>query len=188
MYSTNEFRKGLKVEIDGEPFIMIDNQFVKPGKGQAFNRVRLKSLVSGRVLDRTFKSGERIDRANIEEHKMQYLYNDAAGYHFMNTSSYEQVTLTKEHVEDSWKWLIENLEVSVLFHNGRAISVEVPFFVELEITYCEPGLKGDTATGASKPATLSSGAVVQVPLFVNQGDVIRVDTRTGEYLDRAARR
>ena len=184
MYETNEFRRGLKVEIDGAPYVMVDCQFVKPGKGQAFTRTRLKHLVTGAVLDRTFKSGERIDKAQLEEVPMQYLYAEGDEYHFMNNNSYEQVALPKEQLGDAWQWVVENMDVTVLFHNGRAISVDVPMFVELEITECEPGVKGDTRSASNKPAQLSTGASVNVPLFVEQNEWIRVDTRSGEYVER----
>ncbi|MCK6530755.1 elongation factor P [Myxococcota bacterium] len=184
MYSTSDFRKGLKIEIDGEPWLMVDNQFVKPGKGQAFNRTRIKSLITGRVIDRTFKSGETVGRANVEEHEMQYLYSDGEHWNFMNTETFEQIQLTKDQLDDAWKWLQENGTVQVVTWNDRPISVEPPMFVVMEITYCEPGIKGDTATGATKPATLTTGATVNVPLFVEMGDRIKVDTRTGSYIER----
>lgn len=184
MYSTSDFRKGLKIEIDGEPWLMVDNQFVKPGKGQAFNRTRIKSLITGRVIDRTFKSGETVGRANVEEHEMQYLYNDGEHWNFMNTETFEQIQLTKDQLDDAWKWLQENGNVQIVTWNDRPISVEPPMFVVMEITYCEPGIKGDTATGATKPATLTTGATVNVPLFVEMGDRIKVDTRTGSYIER----
>jgi len=185
MYSTNEFRKGIKVEIDGDPYIMVDNEFVKPGKGQAFNRVRLKNLIDGRVVDRTYKSGEKLKKADVTEQAMQFLYEQAGEYHFMNTETYEQISIPKDKLGDAQKFITENLVCSVLFHNALPISVEVPNFVVLEITYCEPGIRGDTATGATKPATLSTGHVVQVPLFIEQGERLKVDTRTGEYVERA---
>ena len=184
MYATNEFRKGLKIEIDGEPFLMVEAQFVKPGKGQAFTRTKLKSLISGNVIDRTYKSGEKVARAPVEESDMQYLYSDGDGFNFMDLGSYETIPISKEQLDDAWKWLRESLEVKVLMYKGRPISIELPNFVELEITYCDPGVKGDTATGATKNATLESGAEVQVPLFINQNEKIRVDTRTGSYVER----
>ncbi len=183
MYETNEFRKGLRVEIDGHPYIMVENQFVKPGKGQAFSRVRLKSLLTGNVLDRTYRSGEKLEKADILETEMQFLYADE-GYHFMDNSTYEQIEIQKDQIGDAWKWLEENMNVDVLVYNGIAISITVPNFVVLEITHCEPGIKGDTATNTTKPATLSTGAEVYVPLFVNQDEKIKVDTRTGNYVER----
>lgn len=184
MYQTNEFRKGLKVEIDGEPYLMVESQFVKPGKGQAFTRTKLKSLISGNVIDRTYKSGEKIAKAPVEESTMQFLYIDGDDFNFMDMESYETLNIPKENLGDAWKFLKESLEVQVLMYKGRAISCELPNFVVLEITYCEPGVKGDTAQGATKPATLESGAVVNVPLFINQGESVKVDTRTGDYLER----
>ena len=184
MYATNEFRKGLKIEIDGEPYLMVEAQFVKPGKGQAFTRTRLKSLVSGNVIDRTYKSGEKVAKAPVEETDMQYLYSDGEDFNFMDLNRYETIAIPQDQLDDAWKWFRESLEVKVLMYKGRAISVELPNFVNLEITYCEPGVKGDTATGATKLATLESGAEVQVPLFINQNEKIRIDTRTGSYVER----
>jgi len=185
MYSTNEFRKGLKIEIDGDPYIMVDTDFVKPGKGQAFTRVRLKNLNDGRVVDRTYKSGEKVKKADVVEQEMQFLYSQGEEYHFMNTESFEQVAIAKENLGDAWKFIHEGLLCAVLFHNNAPITVEVPNFVVLEITHCEPGVRGDTATGATKPAILSTGFSVQVPLFIEQGDRLKVDTRTGAYVERA---
>lgn len=187
MYSTKDFRPGLKVEIDGSPFVIVDNQFVKPGKGQAFNRVRFKNLVTGSVLDRTFKSGETVKPADVSDESMQFMYKSGDEYHFMNLKSYEQVGLTEEQVGEARNYLTENLEVTISFWSGRPISVDVPNFVEMEIVSCDPGVRGDTVSGATKPATLSTGFVVQVPLFVEEGEWIRVDTRKGEYMDRVKR-
>ena len=184
MYATNEFRKGLKVEIDNEPFIIVEAQFVKPGKGQAFTRTKLKSLISGNVIDRTYRSGEKVGKANVEEVDMQFLYSAGDEYNFMDLSSFETMAIDREQLNDTWKWLSESLEVKVLLYNGRPISVDLPNFVELEVTYCEPGVKGDTATGATKLAELESGASVNVPLFVEQGEKLRIDTRTGNYVER----
>lgn len=184
MYETNEFRKGLKIEINGEPFVIVDFQHVKPGKGGAFVRTRVKSLFSGNVNDLTFRSGDKVDKPDIEEKEMQFLYESGGEYHFMDIHSYEQLFLTAEQLGESKDYLKENLVIKAIFHNGRTIGVETPMFVELRIVRSEPGIKGDTATGATKPATLESGAVIQVPLFVEEGDVIRIDTRTREYLTR----
>jgi elongation factor P len=184
MYDTSEFRKGLRVEVDGHPYIIVENQFVKPGKGQAFNRVRLKSLLTGAVLDRTYKSGEKLPKADVTEQSMQFLYTIDGVYHFMDNNTYEQVEMQQEQLDDAWKWLVENMMVDVTVYKGQPISINVPNFTVLEITYCEPGMKGDTATSATKPATVSTGAVVNVPLFVNQNEKIRIDTRTGEYVER----
>ncbi|HEY9034835.1 MAG TPA: elongation factor P [Pseudomonadales bacterium] len=184
-YSTNEFRPGLKVMLDGDPCSILDNEFVKPGKGQAFNRVKLRNLKSGRVWERTFKSGESLDGADVVDRSMEYLYNDGEFWHFMDPNSFEQVQADAAAVGDSAKWLKEQDSVEVTLYNGAPLSVTPPNFVELEIVETDPGLKGDTAQGGSKPATLTTGAVVRVPLFIDQGEVIRVDTRNGEYVSRA---
>lgn len=185
MYDTNEFRKGLKVEIDGHPYVMVENNFVKPGKGQAFCRVKLKSLLSGNVIDRTYKSGDKVDKADVSEVEMQFLYEADGAFHFMANKSYEQIELTKDKLDEAWKWLVEGMNVNITTYKGEAISVTVPNFTILEIIHCEPGIKGDTATSSTKPATLSTGAEVQVPLFVNQNERIRIDTRTSSYVERA---
>ncbi len=182
MFQTSDLRKGLKIEIDGEPFIVSEAQFVKPGKGNAFTRCKIKSMTSGRVLEKTWKSGESIHRADLEDRDMQYLYSDGGrNFTFMDMESYDQLEISAEQLGDAVKWMIENLDVQVLFHNGKPINVELPNFVDMEITHCEPGVKGDTAQGATKPATLSTGAIVYVPLFINEGETIRIDTRSGDY-------
>ncbi|MAV27726.1 MAG: elongation factor P [Gammaproteobacteria bacterium] len=184
-YSTNEFRSGLKVILEGDPCSILENEFVKPGKGQAFNRVRLRNLLSGRVWERTFKSGESIEGADVIDLDMEYLYTDGEYWHFMKMDdSYEQLPAGKNAVADALQWLKEQDVYTVTLWNGDPISVTPPNFVELEVVETDPGLKGDTAQGGTKPATLSTGAVVKVPLFINQGEVIRVDTRTGEYQNR----
>lgn len=184
MYDTSEFRKNLKIEIDGEPFVIITAQHVKPGKGVAMVKTRMRSLISGRTLERNFRSGDKVTRPNLAELEMQYLYNDGDGWNFMDNATYEQVTLSRESVEDALPFLIDNMVVQILFFDGKAISIELPTFVELEITQSDPGIKGDTAQGATKPATLSTGHVVQVPLFVTEGERIKIDTRTGEFVER----
>ena len=184
MYSTTDFRKGLKIEIEGEPYIIVDFQHVKPGKGGAFVRTRLKSLVTGNVIDQTFRSGDRVDKPDLEEREMQFLYETGGEYHFMDTHTFEQLFLTTDHLGESKDFLKENLVIKALFHNKRPIGIEVPMFVELKVIQSDPGIRGDTATGATKPATLESGAVIQVPLFVEEGETIRVDTRTHEYITR----
>lgn len=184
MYSTTDFRKGLKVEIGGEPFVIVDFQHVKPGKGGAFVRTRLKSLVSGNVIDPTFRSGDRVDKPDLEEREMQFLYEAGGEFHFMETQNFEQLFLTADQLGGSKDFLKENIVIKALFHNKRPIGIEVPMFVELKIVKSEPGIRGDTATGVTKPATLESGAVIQVPLFVEEGDVVRIDTRTREYITR----
>ncbi len=185
MIPTSQFRTGLKVELDGEPFVIVEFQHVKPGKGGAFVRTRLKSLKSGLVQDRTFRSGEKLQRPDLEERKMQYLYQDDGQWHFMDTATYEQIFLTAGQLGDEKHYLQENVVISALFHKGKPIGVQLPIFVELTITKTDPGFRGDTATGATKPATLETGFVVQVPLFLNEGERVRIDTRTGEYNERA---
>ncbi len=181
---TSKFRNGLKIELDGEPFTITYFQHVKPGKGGAFVRTKVRNLRTGRVLDRTFRSGERVDEADVEDKRMQYLYLDGDQLVFMDKESYDQIPFTREQVGDSIRYLKESLEVDVLFWRGKPINIELPAFVEVKITQCEPGIKGDTASGSTKPATVETGAVVQVPLFVKQGEVIRVDTRSGDYVER----
>src|SRR5581483_553260 len=183
--STAEFRKGLRIVVDGEPYTIVDFQHVKPGKGGAFVRTKLKHMREGRVIDNTFRSGEKVELVDFEEKHMQFLYRDER-YHFMDTETYEQVSLSPEEVGEARQYLKENTEVEVLYIDGAPAAVELPNFVELTIVKTEPGVRGDTAQGGSKPATLETGAVVQVPLFLSQGDVVKVDTRTGEYLGRVA--
>ena len=185
-FSTNEFKSGLKVLLEGDPCSIVENEFVKPGKGQAFNRVRLKNLKTGRVWERTFKSGESLEGADVMEYEMEYMYSDGEYWHFMKTDdSFEQIAADKTAVADAMNWLKENSRCTVTLWNDVPILVQAPNFVDLEIVETDPGLKGDTATGGSKPATLTTGAVVKVPLFINIGEQIRVDTRTGEYQSRS---
>jgi len=184
MYSTTDFRKGLKIEIDGEPYVIVDFQHVKPGKGGAFVRTRLKSLVSGNVIDQTFRSGDRVDKPDLEEREMQFLYESEGEFHFMDTRTFEQLFLNADQLGESKDYLKENLVIKALFHNKRPLGIEVPMFVELKVVRADPGVRGDTATGATKPVTLESGAVIQVPLFVEEGDTLRIDTRTREYITR----
>ncbi|CAG0989625.1 Elongation factor P [Myxococcaceae bacterium] len=181
---TSQFRNGLKIELDGEPYTITYFQHVKPGKGGAFVRTKVKNLKNGKVLDRTFRSGEKVDEADVTERRMQYLYQDGDSLVFMDTESFDQIPFTAEQVGDARKYLKENLDVDVLFWRGKPINIELPAFIEAVITQCDPGLKGDTASGATKPATIETGAVVQVPLFVKEGERIRVDTRTGVYVER----
>ncbi len=183
-YSTNEFRGGLKIMIDGEPCAIVENEFVKPGKGQAFNRVKIRNLKTGRVLDKTFKSGDSVEAADVMDTDMQYLYSDGEFWHFMDPDSYEQQAADAATVGDAHQWLKAQDSCEVTLYNGTPISVTPPNFVELEITETDPGLKGDTAQGGTKPATLETGAVVKVPLFIEIGEVVKVDTRTGEYMSR----
>ncbi|HHV63066.1 MAG TPA: elongation factor P [Firmicutes bacterium] len=184
MISTNDFRTGLTIEVDGELYTVVDFQHVKPGKGSAFVRSRLKNIKTGYVIEKTFRAGEKLPKAHIEYREMQYLYSSGDDYFFMDMTTYEQLSLNKEKLGDNIKYLKENMVLGVLMYEGTPIGVELPNFVELKVTETDPGIKGDTATGGSKPAKLETGAVVQVPLFVNVGDVIRVDTRTGQYLER----
>lgn len=184
MIDTSDIRKNLKLLIDGEPWVVVDFQFVKPGKGQAFTRTRLKNMITGNVVERTFRSGEKLEEAQIEEKEMMYLYSQGNTYAFMDNKTYEQVEITREHLGDAVHFLIENMNVEVLFFNGRPIGISLPNFVELEIVNTEPATKGDTVSGATKPATLSTGYTLNVPLFVNTGDWIVVDTRTGAYVER----
>ncbi|PCJ16926.1 MAG: elongation factor P [SAR86 cluster bacterium] len=184
-YSTSEFKSGLKVLLDSEPCSILENEMVKPGKGQAFNRVKFRNLINGRVIERTFKSGESVEAADVMEIDMEYLYEDGEFWHFMKTDeSYEQVAADVNAIADAKIWLKEQDIYQMILWNDAPISVTPPNFVELEVADTDPGLKGDTAQGGTKPATLSSGAVVKVPLFVNIGDVLKVDTRNGEYQNR----
>jgi len=184
VYESSDIHKGLKIMLDGQPYVVIDFQFVKPGKGTAFTRTRVKNLLTGAVLDRTFRSGEKFDAADVEERKMQYLYREGDAFMFMDTESFEQTHMDIEHVGEAKGFLPENLVVSVMIFEGRPVGLSLPNFVELQVVQSDPGLRGDTASGTSKPATLSTGAVIQVPLFIDEGEVIRIDTRTGQYLER----
>jgi elongation factor P len=184
-YSTNEFKGGLKLMLDGDPCSIIENEFVKPGKGQAFNRVKLRNLKTGRVIERTFKSGESVQAADVLEASLQYLYSDGELWHFMDSETYEQHTATADVVGDAANWLKEQDVCTITLWNGQPLQVAPPNFVVLKITESEPGVKGDTASGATKPATLETGAVVKVPLFVDVDELIKVDTRTGQYVSRA---
>jgi elongation factor P len=183
-YSTNEFRSGLKLLIDGDPCVIVENEFVKPGKGQAFNRVKIRNLKTGRVVDRTYKSGESAEAADVVDYEMQYLYNDGDQWHFMDPSSFEQYAANEATVADARQWLSEEDICNVTLWNGSPLLVEPPNHVELQIVETDPGLKGDTAQGGIKPARLSTGATVRVPLFIEEGEKIRVNTRTGEYVSR----
>ena len=186
MPSTSEFRKGIKVKVDGDPYEMIECEFCKPGKGQALYRTKLRHLFKNTVVDRTYKSGDSIDSADVFETSMQYLYRDGDDYVFMHPETFEQPALSPEQLgENNGKWIMEGMNVKMVFYEGQPIGVTLPNHVVVEITYTEPGAKGDTAGNVLKPATVETGAEVGVPLFVNQGEKIRVDTRTGEYIERA---
>lgn len=184
-YNTNQFKSGLKVMLDNDPCSIIENQFVKPGKGQAFSRVKLRNLLNGRVLEKTFKSGESIEGADVHESSMEYLYSDGEHWHFMNPETYEQHAVGKAAMADAAKWIKENDKCDVTLWNGNAISVTAPNFVYLAVSETEPGVKGDTSGGGSKAATLETGAVIRVPLFIKEGETLKVDTRTGDYVSRA---
>jgi len=183
-YNTNEFRAGLKIILDGDPFAIVENEFVKPGKGQAFNRVRIRNLKTGRVVDRTFKSGDSVEAADVVDVPMQYLYNDGEFWHFMVPESFEQYMADKNVVGDAAQWLKAEDTCTITLWNNVPLDMIPPTFVELAVTQTDPGLRGDTATGGTKPATLETGAVVRVPLFLEEGTIIKVDTRTGEYVSR----
>lgn len=185
MYETSDIRKGLKIELDGDVYIVVDFQHVNPGNWRAFIRTKLKSLSKGNVIERTFRSGEKLGRPDLEEKKMQFLYGSGDQYCFMDNQTYEQTFLTREYLGSSRDFIKENATISVLFHKGVPIAVDLPTFVELTISQTEPGARGDTVTGGTKSATLETGAVIQVPLFLNKGDVVKVDTRTGAYVERA---
>lgn len=185
---TSDFRSGLKVEIDGQPYTIVSNQFVKPGKGQAFNRVKLKHLMTGRTIDRTFKSGETVEEADVQESQMRLLYVDQEGATFMDDDSYEQVTVPLDKIGEIKAWLVEDVVYALVFYKGEATAVEPPTFMEMEITETAPGARGDTASGrVLKPATTNTGAKIQVPIFIEQGELVKVDTRTGEYVSRVSK-
>ena len=185
MYNTSDIRKGLKIELNGDPFIIVDFLHVKPGKGGAFVRTKIKNLITGQVLDKTFKVGEKIKRPDLEEKEMQYLYSDDDNFYFMDNETYEQIPISKEKLEYEKNFLKENINVTVLFFKGEPVSIELPNFVVLEVSETEPWIKGDTVSGANKPATMETGYTLNVPLFINIGDKIKIDTRTGEYVERA---
>lgn len=185
MISVNDFKTGVTIEMDGQAYVVVDFQHVKPGKGAAFVRAKLKNVKTGGVVEKTFRAGEKLPKAHLDRREMQYLYNDGEGYVFMDNENYEQITISAEAMGDGVKWLLENMNIQVLFFQANIIGLEMPNFVEMEVVETEPGIKGDTATGATKSATLQTGARVQVPLFINTGDRLRIDTRTGLYMERA---
>lgn len=180
----SQMKKGSKIVMDGDPCVITEYQFVKPGKGTALYKCKIRNMVTGAQWNKTWRSGDKVEKADLEERKMQYLYNDGDGFHFMNNETYDQVALSAEQVDDASNFMYENINVDMLFFNNNPIGITLPNFVELEITKSDPGLKGDTATNTTKPATLSTGYTVQVPLFVDEGEWIKVDTRTGEYSER----
>lgn len=185
MISVNDFRTGLTVELDGMAWQVVEFQHVKPGKGAAFVRSKLRNVKTGSTVEKTFRAGEKVPRARLDRSEMQYLYSSDDEYVFMDNQSFEQVSLNREQLGDGLKYLKENMSIQVVMYQGEILGLEMPNFVELEVVDTEPGIKGDTASGASKNATLETGAVVQVPLFINVGDVLRIDTRTGLYMERA---
>ncbi len=180
----SDLRKNAKLQIDGQPYVVTEFQFVKPGKGQGLYKCRIKNMITGSVLDRTWRSGEKLEAANVESRKMQYLYSNGETFTFMDNQSYEQIEVAADMIGDDKNFLLDNLECDVLFYNERPVGVSLPSHVVYEVTECEPGVKGDTATGASKQATISTGYTLQVPLFIKVGERIKVDTRTGDYLER----
>lgn len=185
MISVNDFKTGVSIELEGQAYVVVEFQHVKPGKGAAFVRAKLRNISSGGMVEKTFRGGEKVPKAHLDRREMQYLYNDGEGYIFMDNESYEQTSISAEAIGDGIKWLLENMNIHVLVFHDKIIGVELPNFVELKVIETEPGVKGDTATGATKHATVETGAVVQVPLFIDTGDVLRIDTRTGEYMERA---
>ena len=185
MVTAGDFKKGLTIEIDGQVWVIVDFQHVKPGKGAAFVRSKIKNVQTGSVLEKSYNPTEKFENAIVEKKEMEYLYSDGELYHFMDTETYEQLPLNFDKVEDALPYMKENTLVTIKFFKGEAFSVEPPNFVVLEVTETEPGFKGDTATAGNKPAIMETGAKIMVPLFVNQGDKIRIDTRTGEYMERA---
>lgn len=187
MYSASDLRKGLKIEIDGAPCVITDFQFMKPGKGQALYRCKIKNLITGGTVDKTYRAVDKIDKPNLEERDLIYSYQDGHHYVFMDSASYEQVLIDADVLGEQRHFLVEDMEVQILFHNANPIEVTLPFFVEKEIMETEPGARGDTATNVQKPAKLDNGYEIQVPLFINQGDRVRIDTRTGKYADRVSK-
>ncbi|MBW2134812.1 MAG: elongation factor P, partial [Deltaproteobacteria bacterium] len=182
MYTTADFKKGLKIEVNETPFVIVDFLHVKPGKGGAFVRTKLKNLLTGRVIDQTFRSGEKVERPDLQEKDMQYLYQEGDSYCLMDNQTFEQLILTAEQMGDSRNFLQDNVNLQVIFYKGQPIGVELPTFVELKVSHTEPGVRGDTASGATKPATLETGFQIQVPLFIEEGDLVKIDTRTGTYI------
>jgi elongation factor P len=185
LISTNDFKTGVTVELEGGIWQVVEFQHVKPGKGSAFVRSKLKNVETGAVVERTFRAGEKLQRARLDRREVQYLYSSGDDYTFMDTESFEQITLTRDQLEDGRLYLLENMTLHIVVHNGRIIGVEMPNSVELRVVKTDPGLRGDTASGGTKPATMETGLVIQVPLFIQEGDVLRVDTRTGLYIERA---
>jgi len=185
MYNTSDIKNGLKIELDGQPFTVVYFMFVKPGKGTAFTRTKLKNLLNGNVIERTFRTGEKLEEADVVTSQMQFLYDDGDSYHFMNTDTYEQVAIPSEVIGNASDFLLEEMKVDVLFYKANPVNIELPQFVELEVAYTEPAVKGNTSQGATKEAEMQTGAKVQVPLFIERGDVLKIDTNEGKYVERA---
>ncbi len=188
MYETRDFRRGLKIEIDGDPFQIVDFQHVNPGKGAAFTRVKIRNLRTGQMLEPNIKSGDKVGKPDCEERKMQFLYADGEGFHFMDTVNFEQIYLQEADVAETKNYLLENSIVKILFFNAKPIGIETETFVELKVVETQPGIRGDTATGGNKPAKMETGLVVNVPLHINEGDILRIDTRDNQYQDRVTRK
>jgi len=188
MYTTSDLKKGLKIEIDGDPYVITDFQFAKPGKGQALYRCRLKNIITGSTMDRTYRSADKVGKPDLMQRDMVYSYPEGDHYVFMDNDSYEQITVDKDVIGDMKFFLVEDMEVQVLFFNNTPIDIELPTFIEKQITETEPGARGDTATNVSKPAKVDNGFEIQVPLFIKEGDWVRIDTRTGEYADRITKK
>ncbi|MEZ4268270.1 MAG: elongation factor P [Myxococcota bacterium] len=184
MYATSDIKKNLKVKIDGAPWTVVEFLFVKPGKGTAFTRTKLKNMLTGQVVERNFRTGETFEPADVEHRSATLMYTEGDDFYFMDSETFEQAPITRDVLGDSAKWLMENMAVEIHYYEGRAVSVDIPNHVDMEISYCEPGVKGDTATNATKAATMPTGAIVQVPLFIEQGELIKIDTRTSTYLGR----
>ena len=185
MYQTTDFRKGLKIEVEGKPYVIVQFQHVNPGKGSAFVRTRMKNLETGQVLERTFKAGvDTVDEPDLEEREMEYMYSDQEGFHFMDQKTYESVALSADQVGDAKDFMQEGIKLMILYYNGNPLSLELPNFVTLRVTQTDPGLKGDTASGGSKKAVLETGAQINVPLFIKEGELLKIDTRTASYVER----
>ncbi|UOF01640.1 elongation factor P [Bdellovibrio reynosensis] len=188
MYETSDFKKGLKIMLEGKPYVVVDFQHVKPGKGNQFTRTKLKNMLTGQNLESTFKSGEKFEVPNVENKEMTFLYKDDSGYNFMSPESYEQIAMSEDDLGESKYYLVENLKVVVLFYNEKAVAVDVPKAVNLTVAKTDPGVKGDRVTGATKPAIMETGLSVGVPLHINEGDVLRIDTSTGDYVERVSQK
>lgn len=188
MYETSDFKKGLKIMLEGKPYVIVDFQHVKPGKGNQFTRTKMRNMLTGQNLESTFKSGEKFEVPNVENKEMSYLYKDDSGYNFMSQESYEQIAMSDEDLGESKYYLTENLKVTILFYNEKAVACDVPNSVNLLVAKSDPGIKGDRVSGGTKPATMETGLVVQVPLHINEGDVLRIDTNTGDYVERVSQK